>query len=152
MMSIQFENILIAKQITPTPMRVMVLEYILNHHSAVSLIDLEKEFDHSDKTTLYRTVKTFEEKGLLHDIKDGNNATKYALCAAECSTGVHYDLHLHFYCTECKELICLSKDYMPAIKLPSNYQLNEINFIARGTCDVCTKNANELHHLGNNFV
>ena len=57
-MSTEIENILIAKQITPTPMRVMVLEYILKQSTATSLSELEKEFQHSDKTTLYRTVKT----------------------------------------------------------------------------------------------
>lgn len=144
-MSIQLENILIAKQITPTPMRVMVLEYILKQPSAISLLDLEKEFQHSDKTTLYRTVKTFEEKGLIHDIKDGNQATKYALCAADCTPGIHYDLHLHFYCTACKQMICLPKENLPDIKLPQNYALHEVSFVARGTCSTCNKNAIQLH-------
>ena len=102
-MSKELENILIAKQITPTPMRVMVLEYVLKQSTAISLSDLEKEFQHSDKTTLYRTVKTFEEKGLIHDIKDGTEAARYALCEADCTTGVHHDLHLHFYCTGSKK-------------------------------------------------
>ena len=86
-MSKELENILIAKQVTPTPMRVIVLEYILKQTTAISLSDLENEFQHSDKTTLYRTVKTFEEKGLIHDIKDGKEATKYALCVEDCTTG-----------------------------------------------------------------
>ena len=50
-MSKELENILIAKQITPTPMRVMVLEHILKQTTAVSLSDLENEFQHSDRTT-----------------------------------------------------------------------------------------------------
>ena len=143
-MSKELENILIAKQITPTPMRVMVLEYVLKQSTAISLSDLEKEFQHSDKTTLYRTVKTFEEKGLIHDIKDGTEATRYALCEADCTTGVHQDLHLHFYCTVCKELTCLPKENMPEVKLPESFQLQEISFVARGICDTCTKNAIQL--------
>jgi len=143
-MSKELENILIAKQITPTPMRVMVIEYILKQSVAVSLSDLESEFQHSDKTTLYRTVKTFEEKGLIHDIKDGNEATKYALCEENCTTGVHRDLHLHFYCTACKVLMCLPKENMPEVALPKGFQLQEVSFVARGICDNCTKNAIQL--------
>lgn len=143
-MSKELENILIAKQITPTPMRVMVLEYVLKQSTAISLSDLENEFQYSDKTTLYRTVTTFEEKGLIHDIKVGNEATKYALCAENCTVGVHYDKHLHFYCTICKQLMCLPKENMPEVKLPASFQLQEVSFVARGICDTCTKNAIQL--------
>jgi Fur family ferric uptake transcriptional regulator len=142
----ELENILIAKQITPTPMRIMVLEYILKQSTAISLSDLENEFQHSDKTTLYRTVKTFEENGLIHDIKDGNEATRYALCEEDCTVGVHYDRHIHFYCTNCKELTCLPKENLPEITLPKGFQLQEISFVARGICDNCNKNAIQLHN------
>ncbi|NNV57797.1 Fur family transcriptional regulator [Limnovirga soli] len=144
-MSNELENMLIAKQITPTPMRVMVLEYILNQTTAISLNDLENEFQHSDRITIYRTVKTFEEKGLIHDIRDGNEGTKYALCDKDCTSGVHYDMHLHFYCTSCKELMCLPKEDMPVIKLPDSFQLQEVSFVARGICDTCSNNAIQLH-------
>jgi Fur family ferric uptake transcriptional regulator len=144
-MSKELENILIAKQITPTPMRVMVLEYILKQSTAISLGDLEEELQHSDNTTLYRTVKTFEEKGLIHTIKDGNEATKYALCEEDCTIGVHYDRHIHFYCINCQEITCLPKENMPEVKLPESFQLQEVSFVARGICDACTKNAIQLH-------
>ena len=144
-MSQELEDMLIAKQITPTPMRVMVLEYILKQTNAISLSDLENEFQHSDKITIYRTVKTFEEKGLIHDIKDGNEVTKYALCEEDCTVGAHYDLHLHFYCTSCKQLLCLPKENMPIVKLPTNFQLQEVSFVARGICDNCSNNAIQLH-------
>ena len=51
-MSKELENILIANEITPTPMRVMVLEYILKQPAAISLADLENEFQHAERTTL----------------------------------------------------------------------------------------------------
>ena len=136
-MSKELETMLIAKQIQPTPMRLMVLEYILKQPAAVSLPDLEKEFDHSDRTTLYRTLKTFEEKGLIHDIKDSLQATRYALCEKDCREGIHADLHIHFYCTSCKELFCLPKLHMPQITLPEHFQLNEFSLVAKGICDKC---------------
>ena len=139
---------LIAKQITPTPMRVLVLDFLLKQTTAISLNHLENTFQYSDRTTLYRTLKTFEEKGMIHDIKDGNEITKYALCQEECSNGIHYDIHIHFYCTVCKELICLPKEDLPQIKLPVDFELQEISFVARGICDNCKKNAILLQAVG----
>ena len=92
------ESVLQAKGIAPTAMRILVLEYLQKQTATVSLGDVEKNFAHSDRTTLYRTLKTFEEKGLVHSIQDGTDASKYALCADACKAGDHYDLHLHFYC------------------------------------------------------
>ena len=135
---------LMAKQITPTPMRVMVLEFLLKQTAAISLNNLENAFQYSDRTTLYRTLKTFEEKGMIHDIKDGNELTKYALCQEECKNGVHYDIHIHFYCIVCKELICLPKENLPQIQLPADFELQEVSFVARGICDTCKKNAIQL--------
>ncbi len=58
-MSNEFENILIAKQITPTAMRLLVLEFLLKQKAAISLSTLEKEFERSDRTTLYKTLIVF---------------------------------------------------------------------------------------------
>ncbi len=137
-MSKELEDILIAKQISQTAMRLLVLEFLLKQKSAISLSDLEKEFDHSDRTTLYRTLKTFEEKGMIHNIKDGTESVKYAMCEADCKDGIHYDMHLHFYCTKCKELFCLPKTEMPQVNLPKNFQLEEVSLVARGICNTCS--------------
>lgn len=136
-MSKELENMLIAKQINPTAMRLLVLEFLLKQKSAISLSDLEKQFERSDRTTLYRTLKTFEENGLIHEIKDRNEAVKYALCEAECKNGFHYDQHLHFHCTKCNELFCLPGTQLPVIPLPDKFQLQEISLVARGICNAC---------------
>lgn len=137
-MSKELESILIAKQINPTAMRLLVLEFLLKQKAAISLSDLEKEFERSDRTTLYRTLKTFEEKGMIHNIKDGTEAVKYAVCEAECKEGIHYDMHLHFYCTKCKELFCLPNTQIPEIALPKKFQLQEVSLVARGICNNCS--------------
>lgn len=128
---------LITKQISPTAMRLLVLDFLLKDAVAYSLSDLENEFDHSDRTTLYRTLKTFEEKGLIHHIQDGMGATKYALCADDCKDGIHDDLHVHFYCTECKETFCLPRTKIPEVRLPKNFISKEFSLIAKGTCAKC---------------
>ena len=61
-MSKELENILIAKQINPTAMRLLVFEYLLKQKIAISLSNLEKEFERSDRTTLYKTLKTLKKR------------------------------------------------------------------------------------------
>ena len=144
-MSKELENILIAKQVKPTPTRLMLLEYLLKQTTALAVSDLEKAFPDADKVTLYRTLKTFEEQGIIHNINADAEATRYALCEEACKPGEHYDLHVHFYCTNCKELLCLPKTRLPNVALPDNFQLQELSLVARGICDNCSLNASELH-------
>ncbi|MEO5893674.1 MAG: transcriptional repressor [Ferruginibacter sp.] len=141
-MNKELENILFARQINPTAMRILVLDFLLKQTSAISLSDLENDLKNADRITLYRTLKTFEEKGLVHNIKDGSEAAKYALCEADCREGVHHDMHVHFYCTDCKELFCLPKLKLPEVNLPGKFQLSEISLVARGICDKCNKECN----------
>lgn len=139
---------LMAKGVTPTSMRLLVLEFLLKQESATDLPTLQREFQHSDRTTLYRTLKTFEEQGLVHAINSGSDAARYALCDVECKPGVHEDMHIHFYCTECRKLSCLPKTNRPLINLPENYQLKQFSIVARGICDECSlrqNNAIGLH-------
>lgn len=133
------ESNLLAKGVRPTAMRLLVLDYLLNQTAAVSLNDLETNFERSDRVTLYRTLKTFEEKGLVHQIEDGTTSVKYALCPEACSTGLHHDLHVHFYCNECKGTFCLPKTRIPEVQLPENYQPEEINLTVKGICGECRK-------------
>ncbi|TAJ47374.1 MAG: transcriptional repressor [Chitinophagaceae bacterium] len=132
------ENILQSKDIAPTAMRILVLEYLQKQTAAVNLADVEAGFAQADRITIYRTLKTFEEKGLIHSINDGTESTKYALCAEACKAGDHYDLHLHFFCIKCRQTYCLPKHKVPEIDLPAGYQLKELNLVAKGICDQCT--------------
>lgn len=134
----QLEKLLKQKDINPTAMRLLVLDYFLKQETAISLSDLETDFDYSDRTTLFRTLKTFEKKGLLHSIKDGN-ITVYALCTDNCSEEFHVDSHIHFCCSSCKKVFCLSKVKAPEVEIPSNFKLEKLDIIAHGLCADCIK-------------
>jgi len=131
------EVILTKKEINPTAMRLLVLEFMLKQSAAISLRDLEKGLEPSDRITLYRVLKKFEEKGLVHSIDDGSGASKYALCAADCGAGHHHDLHVHFFCNACKETSCLPKSNIPQVILPEGFLSEEVNLMVKGTCNKC---------------
>ncbi|QYH39221.1 transcriptional repressor [Algoriphagus sp. NBT04N3] len=133
----ELENKLKEKDIRPTAMRLLVLEALSGQEAAISLSDLEKAFEKSDRVTLFRTLKTFQENGLVHSIDDGTGAPKYALCEEGCECNIERDLHVHFHCRVCSETFCLPKYKIPEINLPTNFNGEEANLVVKGGCGKC---------------
>lgn len=133
------EQRLIKKNINPTAMRLLVLDFLLKQHAASSLTDIEKALSPADRVTIYRTLRTFEGKGLVHTIDDGTGAPKYAACVDECNLNEHHDMHVHFSCMICKETFCLPDSKIPAINLPDKFSSLEMKLVVKGICSQCTK-------------
>nr|WKN38650.1 transcriptional repressor [Tunicatimonas sp. TK19036] len=134
------DNILKQKKIRPTAIRLLVLEYLLGQDVAISLTDLYQSFENSDRVTLYRTLKVFEEYGLVHSINDGTLAPKYALCPDSCDSQQHQDAHIHFHCDICGQTYCLPKSSIPGFELPEHFIKREVNLVVKGTCAACKIN------------
>lgn len=137
MIKIGIEQKLKDKEINPTAMRLLVLDHLLEQHTAISLSDIEKGLAPADRITIYRTLKTFEDHGLVHSIEDGTGVPKYAICLEECDAHAHHDLHVHFYCNSCKETFCLPKSKVPQIGLPKGFIFQEMNLVVKGVCNRC---------------
>lgn len=133
----QTERILKSKGISPTAMRVVVLNYLNMQDHALSLTDIELGIDTADRVTIYRTLKTFESHGLVHSIGDGSGTQKFALCEPLCSRERHQDIHPHFYCTSCQETICLPTMKIPDVQLPANFKAEQKELIFKGRCASC---------------
>jgi len=131
------EDALIAKQIAPTAMRLLVFDVLQQHPAALSLADVEALLKHADRITVHRTLKTFTDKGLVHRVEDGSGAVKYALCAPTCTPTQHHDLHVHFFCTQCRETSCLPAVPVPVIAMPGAYQVQETSLVMKGLCPRC---------------
>jgi len=127
------------RNITPTAMRLLVFDFLLKQSAALSLTDLELGMGRTDRVTLYRTIRTFEEHGLVHRIEDGTGVAKFALCQQDCDVDGHHDVHIHFYCIQCKETHCLPKTHIPQVQLPPTYKALETQLIVKGQCGNCNK-------------
>ncbi|HCE57056.1 MAG TPA: transcriptional repressor [Prolixibacteraceae bacterium] len=125
-----------SRNIKPTAMRELVLKILGEQDVAISLPELEQKFEKAERTTLYRTLKTFEEKKLIHSIDDGSGSVKYALCLEKCQCHPE-DLHVHFLCTKCQQTYCLNDISIPSIALPLNFKLETINMVMKGVCSNC---------------
>lgn len=132
------DHLLESKNIQVTAMRMLIYKILAEKQIAVSLSDIENAFVKADRTTLYRTIKTFEEKGVVHQIDDGTGITKYALCEESCNCELETDLHLHFHCNQCNETICLTQHKIPPIKVPEGFVSENVNLVVQGICDKCS--------------
>lgn len=130
------ENQLTNRNITPTAMRILVLEVLQKSEVALSLSDLEVELDHADKATIYRTLKKFEEHKLIHSIEDGTGSLKYALCENNCQCTPEFS-HAHFHCNQCNQTFCLRNYALPELSLPKNFLAEQTSFVVKGICDRC---------------
>lgn len=133
----EIENTLNNKGVRPTAMRILIYKYLAQKEAAMSLMTIEDAFSKADRTTLYRTLKTFEEKGVVHKVDDGTGLFKYALCDPNCNCELEQDLHLHFHCNNCDETVCLTEHKIPHINLPEGFVAENANLVLKGICDKC---------------
>jgi Fur family transcriptional regulator, ferric uptake regulator len=136
----EIEKFLITKNIRPTAIRILVFKLLATKDIAISLSDVELEFEKSERTTLYRTLKTFEEKGIVHRVNDGTGVAKFALCEAGCNCEIGTDLHFHFHCNSCGETHCLPDRKIPVANLPKGYLATDANLVFKGLCNKCNPN------------
>lgn len=117
-----------------------ILEEFILKTAALSHVDLENQVGTSyDRVTIYRTLKTFVEKGLIHKIPDDDGGVKYALCQQECTHKEHHHDHVHFKCSLCGDTTCISSVNIPEIVLPLGYVRQDVNMLVQGICATCAK-------------
>lgn len=115
-----------------------ILQAFLEEENALSHSDLEGKFgERFDRVTIYRTLKTFLDKGLLHKVLDDVGGTKYALCREDCSQKKHHHDHIHFKCCKCGNTTCIESVHIPEFSLPDGYKRQEINILVQGICPNC---------------
>ncbi|SDK69821.1 Fur family transcriptional regulator, ferric uptake regulator [Catalinimonas alkaloidigena] len=110
------------------------------HDYALSHADIEATIDASiDRVTIYRTLKTFLDRGLLHKVLDDSGTVRYALCPSSCNESEHHHEHVHFKCVNCGQTQCVEEVHVPNIALPQGFQPIEVNMLVQGVCRACGK-------------
>ena len=125
-----------------TETRKKILSLFLATPDALAHGDIERKAGEKiDRVTVYRTLQTFVEKGILHTIPTEDNAVLYALCK-DCAEGHHHDDHVHFVCTNCNTTTCLDDVVSPSFDLPAGYVAESVNVIIKGICKNCNEENN----------
>ncbi|HTS43310.1 MAG TPA: transcriptional repressor [Puia sp.] len=131
------DDILKRNQLSITSSRKKILNLFLHGTGALSHGDIEKKAGEKfDRVTIYRTLQTFVDKGIIHSIPTADNSIHYALCKDDCSSG-HHDNHVHFICSNCGNTICLEDVTVPPIKLPKGFISSQVEMIVSGVCSHC---------------
>lgn len=134
----ELRKILKNHQLRVTECRLAVMEYFIQSGNALSQGDLENHFTEFDRVTLYRTLHSFLESGILHQIPNESGAATYGLCHDTCTPDHHQHDHVHFKCNQCGQIECLDKQPVPQVKVPEHYLTERINVIVDGVCAKCS--------------
>ena len=125
-------------ELSVTDTRKKILQFFLESTGALTHADIEQQMGEAfDRVTIYRTLQTFVEKGIIHTIPSADNAIRYALCKDNCAAGHHHDDHVHFMCDDCGTTYCLDHVSVPKIKLPKGFTASQTDLVVSGVCYKC---------------
>ena len=128
-------DILKKNDLSVTDGRKKILDLFLSSEGALAHADIETNTSNAfDRVTVYRTLQTFVEKGIIHNIPTTDNSILYALCKDDCEEGHHHDNHVHFICNNCSKTICLDDVIVPTVKLPKGFTPNKTQMVVNGVC------------------
>ena len=120
-----------------TPIRIKVLELLLQSSTALSHLDLEQLAQQqgleADRVTLYRPLDWLVEQGLAHKVAGSDRTWRYNAQAEL------YHPHAHFACRHCKQVFCLER-IQPAVlfSLPEGFRLDQVEITLTGQCAHCS--------------
>lgn len=132
----QADKLLRQRKLRNTKARNDILQVFLRVDKALSKNDIESHFKEIDRITLYRTLKIFEEKGIIHEAIDGTATPRYALCE-DCDAGEHMHHHAHFHCKECGSTYCIDEIAPPDISAVKRVKIQDVELVLKGICENC---------------
>ncbi len=130
------EKLLKSKNLRATPFRLEVLTIFGKYENAIEMSTIESELGSFDRITLFRTIKSFIQAGVVHEIIVNGDSKKFALCAEGCENLHHQHDHIHFHCTVCQETFCLDTVEMPSLNHPT-FTISSFDIQAQGICESC---------------
>jgi Fur family transcriptional regulator, ferric uptake regulator len=124
------------KNMSRTPCRVEILKTLLESGSALSESEIRNKLSYTfDRTTIYRTLRSFLEQDVIHSISLEGGDVRYAITRVRESHTGNY--HSHFYCDECNNVYCLSRPEFHPPDLPEGFVASGYDLIVNGRCAKC---------------
>lgn len=132
-------NLLKSHKLRVTDCRLDTLRLFHSNNFALSQPFLEKDLGKDyDRVTIYRTLSSFMDAGLIHKVPDDTGLSKYALCYHEKTENhMHNDHHLHFKCEVCGNTQCIEGVELPEFSAPKGFVFNETTVLVQGICPEC---------------
>ncbi len=125
--------------------RIIVLE-VINSNTHLSVKEIYDRVKHNriGITTVYRSLKTFNELGIVKEINV--NGTSYY----EIKIFSGNPLHIHFKCSKCNSIIDIEDKFLnleyiklnKKIEEKNNLEIDDLNIMLIGTCSKCKEDMN----------
>ncbi len=112
-----------------TPPRKAVLEKLYSTQKPLTLKELHNKCMHVDFTSVYRSIKLFNEIGLVEEVTFADKKVRYELVS-----NFH---HHHIICSECGEIKELPICILSEIKKLTEYKITKHTFEFMGLCPQC---------------
>ena len=124
------------RKLKATSKRIEVLDIIRKRSSAIPYSALQAALNGFDRVTLYRTIQSLLENGIIHKALTEENETFYALCSSNCTSVTHIHEHIHFTCMECHGVTCVESLNPIQLSIPG-HSIENLEIAARGRCTLC---------------
>jgi len=134
--------ILKSKGLRITQARIAVLDVLMQQHGPLSHQQieaiLEQHDSRIDRVTIYRTLHSLTECGILHKIMGIDRSYSYAFKRDDAHQDQHGTEHPHFVCERCSHTFCLPDVDVPnTIHTPTGFELRHTEVKLFGYCPEC---------------
>lgn len=135
-------QILKTKGLRSTTARKEILQLLADAGRPLSHQDIlsgRKRTGSLDRVTVYRTLETLLEAGLLHRIQGTDGAWRF--CRHGLETGEKCGgNHIHFLCSVCSQMSCLPEQPLPWVVAPEGATVHSKQLVVHGYCAECNSN------------
>ncbi len=116
-----------------TPGQIGVLEVLLDADCPFSQPEIAARVPGVDRTSIYRILDRFCQKGLVHQAFVDGRAVRYEL-GDRCSES---QCHPHFLCDECGEVFCMENLEIPLAEPGFGFVVRKQKVMIEGLCPDC---------------
>jgi len=131
-----FKKLLHSRNLKATSPRLNLLGTMEKYKNAIPYNAIQEAMQPIDRVTLYRTLETLLNEGIIHKAFQESNTIYYAICGSQCSKHQHHHDHIHFKCLKCDTVTCEHLDSAVTISIPG-YEIDHVSINIKGTCKRC---------------
>lgn len=135
------DELLAKENLSKTQVRTEIINLLKQRNYALSEQEIkDRLFRKYNRTTIYRTLKTFLEHNIIHQIVDDKSVARYVINKEYIRKRNFYKEHLHFKCKACGRLFCLENTPVKQYNLPEGFTFEKSEFLVIGICRDCNRN------------
>ena len=140
-MDIQYiKELLRNRDLKATSVRIRLLVKMQEYQSAMPYSTIQKEMKDIDRVTLYRTLESLKEQGIIHKAFQAGKESYFAMCGQKCGKDQHRHDHVHFRCTGCGTVTCEMPDKSFQISIAGS-EIDNVSIQLEGMCRMCKENS-----------